>query len=310
MITQPISPQTESVHPSHRKPMKSHVLHLEVLENDIAVITFDRPDKAANIFDEATLDELNLAIEAVESLDLKAVVFTSAKPKIFLAGADLDALANASEERLEQLIRKGQDVFQRIAELPFPTLAAIHGACLGGGLELSLACDQRIASDDRSTRIGLPETLLGILPAWGGSTRLPRLIGLPKALNLILAGKTLPSKQAFRLGVVDGLVPKEKLTEVALDRVLKTPRRKNHFLTNNAVSRRLIGGLAKRGVLRKTRGLYPAQKVAAEVVTAGAGGSVEKSLRREETAVLRLARGPEAAQLMRLFRLQERAKKF
>src|SRR5690606_22572903 len=115
----------------------------------------------------------------------------SAKPGVFIAGADLETLRDAvnggGKDDLSTLVERGQALFSRIAALGIPTVAAIHGACVGGGLELALACDRRLASDDKVTRLGLPETLLGILPAWGGSTRLPRLIGLPRALDLILA---------------------------------------------------------------------------------------------------------------------------
>lgn len=288
-----------------------HFLHLDFTVDDIAVITFDRPGKAANIFDEATLDELNLALDAIDSLGARGVVFLSAKPSIFIAGADLEALAKAEPEELSVLIEKGQTLFERIAQLPMPTLAAIHGACLGGGLELALACDRRVASDDKATKIGLPETQLGILPAWGGSTRLPRLIGLPKALPLILQGKALGPKQARRLGVVDAVVPKECLEFFARREVVKPlPPRRSFFLTNNRLSAFLIGHFAMRDLLRRTRGNYPAPVEALRVVTRGARGPVRDSLAREHEAVLRLARSPEVTQLMRLFRLQERAGKF
>lgn len=310
MITHPLTDTPKRSRAQRKKPPLSHALHLEITEKKIGVITFDRPDKAANIFDEETLDELNVALAAVESLKLKALIFTSSKPAIFIAGADLDVLANSSAEDLERLIGKGQEVFQRIAALPMPTIAAIHGACLGGGLELALACDQRIASDDRSTRLGLPETMLGIIPAWGGSTRLPRLVGLPKALDLILSGKLITPKQAYKLGLVDSVVPRERLLGAARSIGLTPPKRASFFFTNNAVSRRLIGSVAKSRLLKKTRGNYPAREAAVEVVSRGAGGSLVRSLLREEKAVLNLARTPEAANLMRLFRLQEGAKKF
>ncbi|MEM7600185.1 MAG: 3-hydroxyacyl-CoA dehydrogenase NAD-binding domain-containing protein [Verrucomicrobiota bacterium] len=310
MITHPVTESSGSAVARRKKTPLSHLLHLEITDDEIGVITFDRPDSTANIFDEAALDELNLAMDAVKSLKPKGLIFTSAKPTIFIAGADLDSLANSTDERLEHLIRKGQEVFQRIAALPMPTLAAIHGACLGGGLELALACHQRIASDDRSTRLGLPETLLGIIPAWGGSTRLPRLVGLPVALKMILSGKAFNAKRARRAGLVDAVVPKERLMSAALRMVFEEPVRKSHPVTNNPISRWLIGRLTKRSLLRKTRGNYPAQEAVVDVVSRGAGGDPVKSLSREERAVLALARGPEAANLMRLFRLQERAKKF
>ena len=178
-------------------------LRREVTEAAIVVLTFDRPDSAANIFDRATLEELNAHLEAIErDATVRGVVLTSAKPGIFIAGADLHALATAPMNALREMVEFGQRVFSRLAALPLPTAAAIHGASLGGGFEVCLACDFRLATPDKATKLGLPEVQLGILPAWGGSTRLPRLIGLPKALDLILAGKTVVAKQALKLGLV------------------------------------------------------------------------------------------------------------
>lgn len=305
------SPETVRSGGGKRRARLLHRLHLDLTGDNVAVITFDHPDKSANVFDEATLDELAVALRAVARLRAKGVVFASAKPGVFIAGADLDALGNASREELRALVTKGQDLFQRVADLPVPTVAAIHGACLGGGLELALACDRRIASDDRATKLGLPETQLGILPAWGGSTRLPRLVGLPKALDLVLGGKPLTSKHARKLGLVDEVVAKERLREVALGMLAKpAPKRKGYFLTNNPLAAAVTRAFAKRRVEKKTRGHYPALPEAVDVVTRGASGSVRSSLRREREAVLRLAGTPAAKNLMRLFFLQERARKF
>src|SRR6185295_2760382 len=121
-------------------------------------------------------------------------------------------------DELLDYIKLGQDVFGRLEALGVPTVAAIHGACVGGGYEICLACNYRIASSEKVTKIGLPETQLGILPAWGGTTRLPRLIGLPKALDIILNGKMVAAKPALKFGMVDELVPKEYLLEIACKR--------------------------------------------------------------------------------------------
>lgn len=289
----------------------AHNIHLDMLEGDIALVTFDHPTKSANIFDARTLVELEVAVKAVTRLRAKGLVFMSSKPTIFIAGADLEALATYGEEELDHLIRKGQEIFQSVADLKIPTVVAINGACLGGGLELSLACDVRIATDDKSTKIGLPETMLGILPAWGGSTRLPRLVGLPTALDLILGGKQLAAKHALKLGVVDRVVPKERLREVALETVAKTlPERKSHFLTNNPLSAAAIRKIVKKKTLDRSRGNYPALEESIEVVTRGGFGSIAESLEREREAVLRLSATEAAKNLMRVFRLQEGAKKF
>ena len=157
----------------------------EIQDSGIAVLTFDRPKSSANIFDRQTLDELNNHLDFLESKPaLKGLIIRSAKPKIFIAGADLNGFTqDLSSERLGVAIQVGQKTFDRIADLRYPSIAAIHGVALGGGLEIALACDCRIASLDPATKVGLPETTLGILPAWGGSTRLPKLVGLPAALE-------------------------------------------------------------------------------------------------------------------------------
>jgi 3-hydroxyacyl-CoA dehydrogenase/enoyl-CoA hydratase/3-hydroxybutyryl-CoA epimerase len=164
----------------------------------ICVITFDRENSSANIFDKRTLLELEGHIEGVRNDKARGLVFTSAKESIFIAGADIKTLVELGEEELEAYVKLGQTIFSHIAALKIPTVAAIHGACLGGGYELCLACDTRIATDEHATKIGLPEVTLGIVPAWGGSTRLPRLIGVPRALEAILAGKMFAARQALK----------------------------------------------------------------------------------------------------------------
>ena len=144
-------------------------LHRDV---DRATLTFDREGSSANLFDVSTLAELDRLLDGIEADPPRdGLLIVSAKPSIFIAGADVKALANASPGELEEMIRLDQTVFERLARLRVPTVAAIHGACAGGGFELALACDWRVASHDRATKIGLPEVQLGILPAWGGSTR-------------------------------------------------------------------------------------------------------------------------------------------
>src|SRR6185436_13706678 len=232
-----------------------------VTDDQVCVLTFDRPDSSANVFDRATIEELNDQLDFIAgSPKLKGVVLTSAKPSIFIAGADLHSLAGAPAGDLASLIELGQNVFNRLAALPVPTVAAIHGACVGGGYEICLACDARIASPDKATKIGLPETQLGILPAWGGCLRLPRLIGVPKALDIILAGKTLAAKPALKCGMIDDIVPREYLVEKArkliLSRGLGLRRRKSGFvksLVNTGLVARIIAGRVEKTLFKKTR---------------------------------------------------------
>jgi 3-hydroxyacyl-CoA dehydrogenase/enoyl-CoA hydratase/3-hydroxybutyryl-CoA epimerase len=301
-----------------------------IVDSDgICILNFDRASSSANIFDRATMLELDSHLDAIEhTADLRGVVIASAKENIFIAGADIHALAgmadlpaaapaSASAEMdpvsaaLAELMQLGQNVFNRLAALAVPTVAAIHGACVGGGYELALACRYRIATAERVTKIGLPEVLLGILPAWGGSTRLPRLVGIPKALDVILAGKVLAAERALKLGMIDEVVPRARLMEIARERILKPvkPHRPSLRVSNNPVSAMLIRNRVTRQLAAKTRGNYPAPFEALDVVTHGVSLPLEKSLEREREAILRLSRTEACHNLLRLFLLKERAKK-
>ncbi|MDP3070836.1 MAG: 3-hydroxyacyl-CoA dehydrogenase NAD-binding domain-containing protein [Opitutaceae bacterium] len=284
----------------------------ELDASGIATLTFDRAGSSANVFDRATLEELDTHLAFLTAASgLKGVVLASAKPAIFIAGADLHAFSPApAESVLTALVALGQNVFARLAALPVPTVAAIHGACLGGGCELALACDWRVASNAKATRIGLAETQLGILPAWGGCTRLPALIGLPAALKLILGGKPVVGLQALKLGLVDDVAPPEYLlaaarTLLARGRRPAAARRLAHLRPLPA----LIARKSRTMVLARTRGHYPAPLRAIDVCVQALGRPVETGLALERTALLELSRTPACRNLLGLFMLQERAKK-
>ncbi|HEV2456115.1 MAG TPA: 3-hydroxyacyl-CoA dehydrogenase NAD-binding domain-containing protein, partial [Verrucomicrobiae bacterium] len=218
---------------------------------------------------------------------------------------------NAPASQIRGIIEMGQVQFNRIAALKIPTVAAIHGAAVGGGFEIALACDWRIASPDHATKIGLPETKIGLLPAWGGSTRLPRLIGLPKALDIILRGKTPAAQAAAKLGMVDEIVPAENLVSLAVRKIMGgKPQRRSHWLVNNPVVAALIAKKLRPKLLQKTHGHYPAVLKALEVVTRGISESISGSLALERDAVVDLLQGDVCRNLIRIFLLQERAKKF
>src|SRR6476469_468967 len=193
------------------------MIQREIGDDGICLLTFDRPESGANIFDAPTMDNLREHVDAIEKdASIKGVIVISAKKSIFIAGADLKTLLKQAQTgEMRAFIAEGQRVFNRLAALNVPTVAAIHGACAGGGYEITLACDYRIASDAPATRIGLPETTLGLVPAWGGATRLPRLIGLEKAGEVILKGKLYPAAEALKLGLVDEVVAQGKLLEAA-----------------------------------------------------------------------------------------------
>jgi 3-hydroxyacyl-CoA dehydrogenase/enoyl-CoA hydratase/3-hydroxybutyryl-CoA epimerase len=283
-----------------------------IRDGQICILTFDRPGSAANIFDTATLRELGEELDFIAAAaQLKGVILISAKRSIFIAGADLKMMnEDASPKDVRELIELGQAVMNKLAALKIPTVAAIHGAAVGGGYEVCLACDYRIASFDRATKIGLPEIQLGLLPAWGGSTRLPRLIGLPKALDIILAGKTVAAKQALKRGMVDEVVPAEYLLERATRMISRgKPRPSNHPFVNNRLAASVIAARVRSQLLKKTRGHYPAVLKALEVVTRGISKSIPQSLALERDRMVELAQTEACHNLIRIFFLQEHAKK-
>ena len=278
----------------------------------LCVLTFDRQNSSANVFDRETLLELESHVAAVEKdPSARGVILASAKGKIFIAGADLNAFSkNAEDQALGEMVSLGHRVFERLHRLGVPSVAAIHGVCLGGGLEVALACDWRVATSDKATKLGLPETQLGILPAWGGSTRLPKLIGLPAALGLILAGKQVVGAQALKLGLVDEVTHPEYLLEVAGKWIGRGKRHTTpRFWANRPPLSLVVGAKARRDVLAKTRGHYPAPLKAIEVCTKAASLPLEAGFVLERAAFLELFRTLQCRNLLNVFFLQERAKK-
>src|SRR5213592_1387219 len=205
----------------------STMIRSEIDDDHICLLTFDRPDSGANIFDAATLNELNERVDLIEhDGSVRGLIIASAKNSIFIAGADLKTLLKQAQSgEMRDFIGRGQRILNRIAVLKIPTVAAIHGACAGGGYEITLACDHRIATDDPATRIGLPETTLGLIPAWGGCTRLPRLIGAEKAAEVILKGRLYSAQEALKLGLIDEIARRDRLVDLAR-RKLRDGKRK------------------------------------------------------------------------------------
>lgn len=287
-------------------------IRLERGDDGVWTLTFDRPNSAANVFDRATLEELGAHLAAVAAdAAARGLVLMSAKDSIFVAGVDLRVVRQMSAGDLAVFIELGQTVFGQLAALRIPTVAAIHGAALGGGYEVALACDWRVASPDACTKVGLPETKLGLIPAWGGSTRLPHLIGVPKALDLILAGKTPGARPARKLGLIDEIVPREHLRTAAVAWLArgKHPRSLVHSAPMNAVVDLAIAPHVRRDVEAKTRGLYPAVQKAMEAVMGGAAKWHEvDALKREREAIGELIGTESTRNLVSLFFLQERAK--
>jgi 3-hydroxyacyl-CoA dehydrogenase/enoyl-CoA hydratase/3-hydroxybutyryl-CoA epimerase len=284
-------------------------IRLEVGADGIAFVRFDRQGSSANILDRAALAALSDVLDQIEShTDLRGVIFVSEKPAVFIAGADLKELLSASDRA--PLVDLGQSLFARIAALPIVTVAAIHGACAGGGLELALACDFRVASKDAVTRIGLPEVTLGLVPAWGGSTRLPRIVGPAKAMKAILRGDLMPAERAVRVGVVDGLAPRERLTALATKLIAKGKgKRARKVRLRWRIEAPIAEILARRASRRRTRGNYPAPDAAIGLVAQAIFRSPAKSLAAEKEAILELADTEVTRNLIRIFFLQNRSKR-
>jgi len=283
----------------------------------VVTITFKRDDGGANRLDEETIHELEGVLDHIEGRDeLSAVLIRSGHDRIFVAGADIKRLAQSvhgpatDREALKQFIRRGQALFDRVMELGVPTVAMIHGACLGGGFELALACDWRVATVAKATKVGLPETQLGILPAWGGCMRLPRLIGLDRALAAATTGKQYASKLGLKLGMVDLVVEREHLDAAAMKLVGRGKREPAKFKTANLPGvRHLIGTLAANQTKAKTRGNYPAVERVIDVMVGGLTMTHEQVLAAECEALCDLASTNACRNLLHLFFLKEGAKK-
>ena len=280
----------------------------------VVLLSFDRRGESVNTFAQEVLIELDTLLERLALDPPKALVLRSGKDKGFIAGADIREFAEFDAKgTIGDTIRRGQQAFQRLAELPCPTVAAIHGFCMGGGTEISLACRFRIASNDPSTRIGLPEVKLGIYPGWGGSVRLPRLVGTPAAMDMMLTGRTLSASAAKAIGLVDRVVDPAQLVDAAVELALKGHERpfRQRFMgwaTNTWPVRQLLAPMLVKQVARKARKEhYPAPYALIETWRR-TGGGVQNRLAAERRAVVKLAGTPTARNLTRVFFLQERLK--
>src|SRR5437667_7251181 len=274
------------------------MIRREIGDDYICLLTFDRRESGANIFDAVTLDELNEHLDFVENESpLRGLIIASAKKSIFIAGADLRTLLQGARSgEMRAFIAQGQKVFNRLAELKIPTVAAIHGASAGGGYEVTLACDYRVASDDPATRIGLPETTLGLIPAWGGCTRLPRLIDAEKAAEVILKGKLYSAPEALKLGLVDEIAPPDQLVDLARKK-LKEGKRQPSSATKTDRE------------LPASPDHNPAPARALEVIKKGLTSSIDDSLKLELEAIVDLGETESTQNLIRNFFLAEKYKK-
>ncbi len=299
----------------------SSIFQLEVGADRVATLTFNSPDRKVNVFTRAALEELERTIqELAPRKDVDIVILLSAKEGMFIAGADLEEIARVTDQvEAEAGARTGQRLFSAWESLPFPTVAAIRGVCLGGGTEISLASTYRVASDSAATRIGLPEVRLGILPGWGGSTRMPRLIGIAESLDLILTGKTVAGRKALKLGLVDALIPDARFLDHVLAfareragqsrRDKSRPDLKEVLLEKNPLGRKVLFDQARKKTLQETRGHYPAPLRAIEVVRIGIEDGPRAGFDAEARAVAELATSRISKSLVHVFHLTEDAKR-
>ena len=292
-----------------------HTLRLDH-EDGVAIITIDLQGEPVNKVTATMRGEFAELFGRVEGdTTIKGVVIVSAKPDTWIAGADIDEfLSLSSSADAESLIRGGQALLARLESLRVPVVAAIHGACLGGGLETALACRYRVATDHPKTVLALPEVQLGIMPGAGGTQRLPRLIGLQRALDMILTGRTIRAKKAYQMGLVDELVHPAVLREVAIDRARQLAAGTLHgrhspkdrgatgmLLEDNPLGRAIVFKKAREGVMEKTHGHYPAPLAALTAVQIGYDRGSEAGYREESRAFGELAMSDVAKELMFLF---------
>ena len=304
-------------------------LRVEHRDGGVAVLFMDVPGASMNTLRGDFTEEFAAAFDVLERKpEVKAIVFASGKKGSFIAGADIDMLDSVkSEVEATAVSRAGQEAMDRIAAFPKPIVAAIDGACLGGGLEVALACHGRVATNNRKTKIGLPESQLGLLPGAGGTQRLPRLIGLQASLDLMLTGKQVDARKAKKLGLVDEVVEPSILLEVAAERALRLAGEdfrdpegvferfdraealKELALARNPLGRKVVFDTARKELRKKTRGNYPAQEAILDVVKIGLADGFAAGLRAEAEAFGRLVMSPESEALRSIFFAQQASKK-
>jgi 3-hydroxyacyl-CoA dehydrogenase/enoyl-CoA hydratase/3-hydroxybutyryl-CoA epimerase/3-hydroxyacyl-CoA dehydrogenase/enoyl-CoA hydratase/3-hydroxybutyryl-CoA epimerase/enoyl-CoA isomerase len=297
----------------------ANAFRLEETDNHVAVLTFDLPDKKVNTLGRAVLTELaGLLGQLGKRADLRGLLFRSGKPEQFIAGADLNelgAMAFATKEQVIQAIGFGHQLFAGLSRLPFPTVALIDGPCMGGGTELALAMDERIVSNGPQTKIALPEVKVGLLPAWGGTQRLPRLIGVHPAVEMICSGDPIDAAKAVALGFAFDAVPADRLADEGKRLIdylqesgeWKTKRQKREQPVGlNQDQAAFLFGTAEGFVKGKTKGQYPAPLAALKAIREGCNKPLEEGLKAEQEAALEVVGSPTSANLIGVFFMQQR----
>ncbi|MCB0326218.1 MAG: enoyl-CoA hydratase/isomerase family protein [Bdellovibrionales bacterium] len=294
-------------------------LHIQIEDSHIAHLVLDQEGKTVNVLDLSLISELKHAVRSLfENPDIEGVLIRSAKPGQFIAGAAIDEIFSIKDPTIAaDLARGGQELMEAIENLKVPTVALINGPCLGGGLELALACDYRVACENTKVKLALPEVQLGIIPGFGGTQRLPKIVGLINALTLITTGKKLDPKRALKMGLVDDICPNELLIEVGQSWIRKTPsltqprkiRGISLWMEKFSLTRNFILSQAKKQALKTTRGHYPAPIQAIEVLGKTYGEEEIYSYDVEAQKVGSLVASPISKSLIKLFFATENIKK-
>lgn len=292
-----------------------------ISKGEHAIVELDQEGSKVNKWSSPMMKRLDAVLAELKASSFKTVIFISRKTNIFVAGADIDEIRSlTSVDQFDQAVAEGQRIFNAIEDLPQVTIAAIHGAAAGGGCEFAIACDYRIATEDSSTRIGLPEVKLGIIPGFGGCVRLPKLIGLQASLDIILAGKLVNSKKALKSGLVDQVVHENLLESAALKMAQdKLGKKRTHFfepkgsvngLLESSLGRGIVFKKAKESVLKSTHGHYPAPLAALEVIKRTYGDSDRaRAMNIERQEFCKVAVTPISKNLIHVFDLTEMVKK-
>jgi 3-hydroxyacyl-CoA dehydrogenase/enoyl-CoA hydratase/3-hydroxybutyryl-CoA epimerase len=309
--------------------MTKEVWNLEVNDKGIATLTIDVPNEKVNVLSLSVLDQLDKTLDTLKSRsDVKALIIRSGKPETFIAGANLHEFETGFNDPTfaEKALNAGHSAFRKLAALPFPTIAYIHGICVGGGLELALACKYRVATDHPKTSLGLPETTIGIFPGWGGSQRLPRLVGLMEGVQMITSGKPVNGIKASKNKLADAVIAQEfedqKLQEFVQTVLTDSGRKKiaakrkpsglMHWLIEaNPIGRAYFFKRARQEILDKTKGHYPAPIIALDLIEETYGLPLEEGLKKEVSTFV--SSSPKlfnvAKHLIHLFFTQEAEKK-
>ena len=292
--------------------------HIELsIQDNIAWIKWSQPESKVNVLSEEALKEFSRTIDQLPS-SVQVAVVISKKPSVFIAGADIKEIQSLkTKEAFAEKIQRAYDIFAKMEKSSTSFIAAIHGACLGGGLELALACDYRIATNDPSTKIGFPEVNLGLIPGFGGTVRLPRLVGFFTSLNLIVQGNSLSASKAHKIGLIHQVENIPSLLDESaktLAQKIISGQKKPKTLSSppynlESFFKRFISFIFRRQVIKKTKGFYPAPLKAISHLKKIYSWSLPQALEEEKKTFCDLAVTEESRHLVRLFFLMEEAKK-